>query len=410
MQPPMRTNFILIPGAWMGAWAWEPVTRGLRTLGHHVYPVTLSGLSEDTDIADVGLATHVADVLSILEAGDLRDVVVVGHLYAGLVAGMVADRAPDRVAHTVFVEAFLPHDGKSMLDVFDEHQREDELRQIAEHRGRWPAPDVTSVADGNGLSTEQTRWLVERFVGHPGRTISEPAVLSRPLSEQRATYIACKMGGHWVSDEVAAMRKEPNWTFRTIDTGHWPMVSAPDELVALLAEVAASMSTKGVDAGKMMTLPQGDLKLLESDVAKRLLTSTVPARLAYMWTDDTPRVVPLWFHWTGDELVMATFAPSPKIGALRANPNVALTIDTEGFPPDALLIRGQASVSEVAGVVPEYALAARRYLGEEDATAYLLQVDQPGTTMARIAVHPTWVGVLDFQTRFPSALPQRFRS
>jgi len=320
------TNFLLIPGAWMGAWVWEPVTRGLRALGHHVEEVTLSGLSEDTDISEVGLATHVADVSSILEAGGLRDVVVVGHLYAGLVAGIVADRAPDRVVHTVFVEAFLPHDGKSMLDAFDEHQREDELRQIAAHQGRWP------------------------------------------------------------------------------------MVSAPDELVALLAEVAASMSTKGVDAGKMMTLPQGDLQLLESAVAKRLLTSTVPARLAYMWTDDTPRVVPLWFHWTGDELVMATFAPSPKIGALRANPNVALTIDTEGFPPDALLIRGQASVSEVAGAVPEYALAARRYLGEEDATAYLLQVDQPGTTMARIAVHPTWVGVLDFQTRFPRALPQRFRS
>jgi pimeloyl-ACP methyl ester carboxylesterase len=106
MQPPLRMNFILIPGAWMGAWAWEPVTRGLRALGHHVEEVTLSGLSKDADSADVGLATHVADVLSILEAGDLRDVVVVGHLYAGIVAGMVADRAPDRVAHTVFVVVY----------------------------------------------------------------------------------------------------------------------------------------------------------------------------------------------------------------------------------------------------------------------------------------------------------------
>src|SRR5260370_39830800 len=99
---------------------------------------------------------------------------------------MVTDRAPDRVAHTVFVEAFLPHDGTSLLDAFDEHQREDELRQIAQHQGRWPAPDVTSVADGNGLSPEQIRWRVERFVGHPGRRRAEPAVLSPPLSEQRA--------------------------------------------------------------------------------------------------------------------------------------------------------------------------------------------------------------------------------
>jgi len=231
------TNFLLIPGAWMGAWVWEPVTSGLRALGHHVYPVTLSGLSKGTDVSNVGLATHVDDVLSILEADDLRDVVVVGHLYAGIVAGQVADRAPDRVAHTIYVEAFLPHDGKSMLDALDERQREDELRQIAEHQGRWPAPDLAAL-DGNGLSTEQTQWLLERFLGHPGRTISEPAVLSRPLSEQRATYIACTMGGHWLSEDVAAMRKEPNWTFRTIDTGHWPMVSTPNRLVELLAEAA----------------------------------------------------------------------------------------------------------------------------------------------------------------------------
>jgi pimeloyl-ACP methyl ester carboxylesterase len=236
------TNFVLIPGAWMGAWVWEPVTRGLRALGYHVHPVTLSGLSKDADIAHVGLATHVDDVLRVLEADDLRDVVVVGHLYSGIVAGMVTDRAPDRVVHTVFVEAFLPRHGKSMLDTLDEHQREDELRQVAEHQGRWPAPDVTSVADGNGLSTEQIQWLVERFVGHPGRTISEPVVLKRPLAEQRATYIACTMGGHWLSDEVAAMRREPNWTFRTIDTGHWPMVSTPDRLVELLAEVALEHS------------------------------------------------------------------------------------------------------------------------------------------------------------------------
>src|SRR5579863_1104811 len=101
--------------------------------------------------------------------------------------------------------------------------------------------------DGNDLSTEQIQWLVERFVGHPGQTICQPAVLCRPLGEQRATYIACTMGGHWRSDEVAAMRKEPNWTFRTIETGRWPMVSAPDELVALLAEVAEAMSTKGME-------------------------------------------------------------------------------------------------------------------------------------------------------------------
>lgn len=162
-------------------------------------------------------------------------------------------------------------------------------------------------------------------------------------------------------------------------------------------------------SGEIRALPQGDLELLDGNVAKRLLASTLLARVAYLWTDSTPRVVPVWFHWTGAELVMATYVPSPKIRALRANPDVAITIDTAGFPPDALSLRGRASVTEMDGVVPEYALAAHRYMGEEAAIAYLARVDQPGTAMARIAVRPTWVGVLDFQTRFPIALPSQLR-
>jgi nitroimidazol reductase NimA-like FMN-containing flavoprotein (pyridoxamine 5'-phosphate oxidase superfamily) len=158
----------------------------------------------------------------------------------------------------------------------------------------------------------------------------------------------------------------------------------------------------------MSTERQGDLGLLETDLARRLLASNIPARLAYVWTDGTPRVVPIWFQWTGEEIVMATFVPSPKVTALRANPGVAISIDNEALP-EAVLVRGRAVVTEVDGAVPEYALAARRYMGEEAAEAYIAEVDKPGTTMARIAVRPTWVGVIDFQTRFPSALPARFR-
>jgi hypothetical protein len=156
---------------------------------------------------------------------------------------------------------------------------------------------------------------------------------------------------------------------------------------------------------------QGDLRLLESGVAQRLLASTIPARYAYTAVDGTPRVVASWFHWTGDELVMPTFISAPhvrhaayRVRDLRANPAVAVTIDTESFPPQAITIRGKAQIAEVDGIVPEYALAAHRYLGEEEATAYLAQIDHPSTRMARIAVRPSWVGVLDFETRLPSAL------
>jgi hypothetical protein len=101
-----------------------------------------------------------------------------------------------------------------------ESGREEELRQISANSGRWPAPNAAEVAHERDLSAEQARWLAERFVGHPGRTVSEPVVLKRPLAEQRATYVACTMGGHSDSEEVAAMREEPNWTFRGLEAGH----------------------------------------------------------------------------------------------------------------------------------------------------------------------------------------------
>jgi hypothetical protein len=160
-----------------------------------------------------------------------------------------------------------------------------------------------------------------------------------------------------------------------------------------------------------MALKQGDLGLLEGDVARRLLASAIPARFAYIAADGTPRVLSTWFHWTGEMLAMPTFLAAPhvrhaagRLGALRENPAVAVTIDTETFPPEVLTLLGRVTISEVEGIAPEYASAARRYLGDEAARAYLEEIDQPGTRMARIDLRPTWVGVLDFQSRLPSAL------
>jgi hypothetical protein len=148
-------------------------------------------------------------------------------------------------------------------------------------------------------------------------------------------------------------------------------------------------------------LKQGDVRLLDAEVAKRLLASTELARLAYVAADGTPRVFPMLFHWNGTEVVMSTFAGASKIAALRAKPDVAITIDTSSTPPEVLLLRGRASVTDVDGVVPEYIEAHRRYGGEEQAAAALAEVDHPGTKMARIALRPDWVGLLDFRTRFP---------
>jgi hypothetical protein len=160
-----------------------------------------------------------------------------------------------------------------------------------------------------------------------------------------------------------------------------------------------------------MALTQGDLGLLETDVARRLLASKIPARFAYIARDGTPRVLATWFHWTGEVLAMPTFLAAPhvrhaagRLRALRANPDVAVMIDTETFPPEVLTMRGRVTITEVEGIPAEYAFAARRYLGDAAARSYLREIDQPGTRMARIDLHPTWVGVLDFQSRLPSAL------
>jgi PPOX class probable F420-dependent enzyme len=147
---------------------------------------------------------------------------------------------------------------------------------------------------------------------------------------------------------------------------------------------------------------QGSLELLADPVASALLDSVNPARLAYTWTDGSPRVVPIWFHWTGDQFVLATPPRAPKLKALAADPRVALTIDDNAWPHQVLLVRGRAGVEMLDDVAPEYEQAATRYFGAEQGTAWVASLR--GKPMARITITPEWVGVLDFQTRFPSAL------
>jgi len=136
-----------------------------------------------------------------------------------------------------------------------------------------------------------------------------------------------------------------------------------------------------------------------------MLHSKIPARLAYIGTDGGPRVVPIWFHWNGSEIVMATPPKAPKLKALAKNPKVALTIDDNVFPHKVLLVRGSARLEPLGGMVPEYAMAAERYFGAEQGKAWVAQMSQMSPTMVRVTVTPDWVGLLDFQTRFPSALP-----
>jgi Pyridoxamine 5'-phosphate oxidase len=155
-----------------------------------------------------------------------------------------------------------------------------------------------------------------------------------------------------------------------------------------------------------MPTRQGDVSLLMDPVAQQLLESRNLARLAYTWTDGSPRVLPIWFHWDGRQIVLGTPPAAPKMKALARNPKVAVTIDTSEFPNKVLLVRGTAGIEVLEIVVPEYALAARRYFGD-GAEAWLQQVGTMLSAMggmARVAITPEWVGILDFEQRFPSAL------
>ena len=153
-----------------------------------------------------------------------------------------------------------------------------------------------------------------------------------------------------------------------------------------------------------MPVKQGDLGLLQHPVSVELLQSRIPARLAYIWMDGTPRVIPIWFHWNGREFVMATPPKAPKLKALAKNSKVSFTIDDNSFPHKVLLVRGTAHLHTVEGIVPEYAAAAERYFGREQGQAWIKHLRGLIASMVRITITPEWVGLLDFQTRFPSAL------
>lgn len=155
--------------------------------------------------------------------------------------------------------------------------------------------------------------------------------------------------------------------------------------------------------------PQQIAEIMAKPYARQLLDSTDPARLAYDGLDGDPRVIPIGFWTEGERIVMATVPRSAKVAALRANPQVALTIDTNTFPPKALLIRGTATLEEVDGVPDGYLEGGRKFMTEEQYVEWEAGVRNLYDTMVVIRVTPTWVKLLDFETTIPSAVEELVR-
>ena len=152
-----------------------------------------------------------------------------------------------------------------------------------------------------------------------------------------------------------------------------------------------------------MPTKQGSVELLNDPVAQQLLQSRNPANFGYVWKNGTPRVVPIWFYWDGQELVLGSDVQMPKVKVVN-NAKVAVTIHDINYPYKVLIIRGTAHVAIVDGIAPEYAAAAKRYFGEEGGNAWIRNMEPIAAQQARITVTPEWVGVQDFETRFPNAL------
>jgi pyridoxamine 5'-phosphate oxidase-like protein len=158
-----------------------------------------------------------------------------------------------------------------------------------------------------------------------------------------------------------------------------------------------------------MMSQQDVIRVLNDPLAQELMKSSIPARLAYVGCDEFPRAIPIGFHWNGAEFVLATVPHAPKVSALNVNPKVALTIDTNTFPPHVLLVRGTATIDIVDGVPPEYLEASRKSIGPDQWDSFERQVRGMYKQMARIKITPLWAKLLDFETRFPTPIEKLIR-
>ena len=179
-------------------------------------------------------------------------------------------------------------------------------------------------------------------------------------------------------------------------------------LVSLLAhtqavdEVEIWFKEKGMNRAQVT-------EILNKPYAQELINSNIPTRLAYTGLDGTPRVIPIATHWNGGEFVACTPDNAPKVPALKADPRVALTIDTEQQPPHILLVRGTAAMEIVDGIPEEYLLAARKMYGAEAMPEFEANVRALYKRMARIAITPAWAKLIDFETTLPSAIEEILR-
>jgi pimeloyl-ACP methyl ester carboxylesterase len=233
------TAFVLVHGGWHGGWCWRFVAAALRRAGHDVYTPSLTGLGDRAHLARPGidLELHVQDVVALLEMEDLREVVLVGHSYGGMVVTGAADRCTVRIRNLVYLDAFVPENGKCALD-YIVPERAAAFRREGEQSG-WIAPPPLSLW---GLTRpEHLAFVKPRETAHPILCFTQPIRLENEAALARLpkTYIYCPSPATGSFDQFAAnYRSEPSWRFFELKTGHEAMILVPDELTSILQQLA----------------------------------------------------------------------------------------------------------------------------------------------------------------------------
>lgn len=234
------TTFVVCHGAWSAGWAWGKVRPVLRARGHEIVTPTYTGLGERAHLAspEIELETHIADVLGVLEAEDLRDVVLIGHSYGGMVATGVADRARDRIRKLIYVDAFVSAHGQSLADLAPGRPLNPPVpREEGGAPCDWlmapnPSPPDTSPAD--------LAWIGPRRKPQPRNTFTQKLMLRNGALTLPRAYIYCKRkeGGDAFA-QFRRLKDEPGWDYAEMDASHSPNITAPSELVDLLIRFSA---------------------------------------------------------------------------------------------------------------------------------------------------------------------------
>ncbi|GLX07111.1 alpha/beta hydrolase family protein [Microbispora sp. NBRC 16548] len=222
------TTFVLIPGMCHGGWCFRELCEGLRHHGHRAVALTLTGLAERVHLLDgaVNLDTHIRDVTGVLEAEDVRDAVLVGHSYGGMVITGVADRLPGRVAGLVYLDAVVPGDGDSCWSLVSDRERQ------------WYA-DVVET----GHATRPLPFFDPRATPHPIASLLQPLRLTGDparIGRRIYVYAAGWEGESPFTPTYERLREDPAWTTYALGGGHNLMRDAPEDLLKILVEAAGA--------------------------------------------------------------------------------------------------------------------------------------------------------------------------